>query len=112
MIIEKQVEIVKVIASSIRKPWSRIVFNVEVGDVDGSEIVSGLGHFWIEENKEQMFLSGFACQLFRDLRSLMKDNDSRDRAWSICDIEISSDGKYNFQFSYDAPKRISELNKA
>ena len=107
---ELQVEIVKAVAKSVSQSWDRITLNVEIGDVCGSETVSEDGDAWLNGKNEQIFLDYATERLFRQLRQVMGENDSESRCWTVCDLEIMSDGRYNFEFSYDAPKRITELN--
>ena len=40
-----------------------------------------------------------AVLLFEELRESMQEQDSEHRAWSVCYLEIESNGQYIFNFS-------------
>ena len=110
MIQELQIEIVKAIVNSVSQQWDRITFNIEAGDVAGSETLSEDGDAWLNGESDQIFLDYATELLLRQLRKEMAAGDPDSRCWSVCDIEVTSDGRYSYDFSYDAPKRITELN--
>jgi|GEM_PF-6026491 len=109
--VNDQIEIVKSIARSISESWDEITLNVEIDDVKGSETLSEDGDYWVNGKSEQLFLSVESENLFRTLRKKMADNDSENRFWTACDLKITSDGNYKFEFSYGPTVRINKLNK-
>jgi hypothetical protein len=47
--------------------------------------------------------------LFEELRNEMYNSNINGKLWTVCDLEISENGEYQFLFSYDAPPRLSSL---
>lgn len=107
--INEQIEIVKSIARSIPEPWDGISINVEIDDVKGSETLSEDGDYCFEGKTEQLFLSVESERLFREMRKKMAENDSENRFWTVCNLKITSDGNYKFEFSYGKTDRINKL---
>jgi hypothetical protein len=129
MVHEIQIEIIQLIAKSLRGNWNKVTCNVEMGDVSGSETISALCHIWLGDKKEQIFPNAELNMKFRQLRSEMAKNVTNsnssliskfiklnkkveNKVWTICDIELNSEGKYQFDFSYEEPPRITKLKNA
>lgn len=128
MNLELQIDIVKSVARSIKGDWDKVTLNIEIGDVCGSETLSPMCYKWLGDTKEQVFPTLETKTYFRQLRHEMGatpkqtkpgmlsklfgfgNKDNKNCMWSVCDLVITSDGKYNFNFSYEEPKRITDLN--
>ncbi len=109
MSIELQESIVREIVENIKENWDRLTVNIEIDDIDGELVSSDESDTWQGETSEEFDLTFEASEYFENLRDSMAQFDKESRNWTICDLEILSDGNYKFNFSYDKPPRLSEL---
>lgn len=112
MLLDIQQEIAQEVVSRIANEWDKIVLDIEIGSVDGETVRSPRAFYYFSDEKEQ-FSTGFGVgELFENLREKMAEADKENRKWSICYLEIESDGQYVFKFSYDQPPRLTELQNS
>ena len=109
MLSKIQTEIVQEVVSCISSEWDKVNMDVEIGLVKGDLVTSPKAYFNFGEKREQFSINYDAVLLFEELRESMQEKDSEHRAWSVCYLEIESNGQYVFNFSYDAPARLTKL---
>jgi len=110
MLTEFQDDLVRALASSIPDEWDLIKVNVEIDEVHGEIVVSPDGDYFLGDKGEQLRFKIDLIDLFKGLRELMgKQNTQK---WTVCYLNVSSDGKYEFKFSYDQPPRLTKLKNA
>ena len=112
-IAQAQDAVVKALMEVPDVPWERIVVNWEIKD-DGGEKHMGTIAFCISRNPEggltktdMKNLPSIVPKRLLALRELMARLQG-DR-WAGCDLAIDSDGRYEFNFSYDPPKRLNGI---
>jgi hypothetical protein len=106
MYIELQEKIVHEVVGLVESPWEKIMVNMEIDNIDGERIISPEADFWMDGIANELRLDIDTRNCFKELREVMAKNDVERRAWKICDLEILSNGIFNFKFSYDEPPRL------
>lgn len=109
MSIQMQENTVQEVVNLAPEGWEKVEINIEIDDVDGEIIVSPKSKYFIDGKAHELRLGIDATDCFEELREDMQKSDSQNRPWTICDLEILSDGTFNFKFSYDEPPRLAEL---
>jgi len=109
MSIKLQESTVIEVASLAPAGWSKITVNIEIDDVDDELVLSPQAFYYNGDSRHELRLGIDATDYFEELRQDMAENDGNNRAWTVCDLEINPDGKFNFRFSYDEPQRLSAL---
>lgn len=109
MSVQMQENIVKEVLDLAPAGWEKITVNIEIGDIDGDTVVSPKSKYFIKNEGHELRLGIDATDCFEELQEIMKKNDSENRSWTICDLEILNDGTFNFKFSYNKPPRLSNL---
>lgn len=107
-ITELQDEIVQMIAAKASGNWLEIVVNYEI---DGEQGVSDSVAFFICDNDGEIVAQDIDFEfeeddLFTELRVLY---GAVQQVWSTLDFRLFSDGEFEFDFSYDPPKRINGI---
>jgi hypothetical protein len=110
MSIQLQETTVQEVASLAPLGWNKIVVNIEIDEVDGELLVSPEGLYFVGNDVHELRLGIDATDCFEELRESMADKDCLNRFWTICILEILSDGAFDFKFSYDIPPRLSALH--
>ena len=103
---ENTVQAVAILAPS---GWSKIVVNIEIDEVDNELVLSPEGLYFNGTVSNELRLGIDATDCFEELRESMASNDGQNRYWTICVLEILSDGSFEFKFSCDPPPRLSAL---
>lgn len=109
MSIDIQENLVREVAGIVPETWEKITINIEIDDLDGEIVKSDESDYWVKDDFEEFDLTFEAYELFSMLRQVMAKNDATNRLWTICDLEILSDGSFEFKFSYDEPPRLATL---
>ena len=97
------------IAQNIDCEWDKFTINIEIDDIDGELVSSDESEIWFNEEVEEFDLTFEASEYFEQLREIMSKNDLENRYWTICDLEVLSDGAFKYKFSYEEPPRLSTL---
>lgn len=111
-ILDLQSAIVVSVAQSINDNWKQIVLNYEI-DYPKGELVENYIGFYIKvgENNQlsmiQIYFSDEMLGLLQKLRA--KGLELNNEPWCTCDIVIESNGEYQFDFSFEPPKRINGI---
>ena len=100
------------IAQNIDSEWDKLTINIEIDDIDGELVSSDNSEIWFNEEVEEFDLTFEASEYFEQLREVMAKNDLENRYWTICDLEVLSDGAFKYNFSYDEPPRLSALKNS
>jgi hypothetical protein len=109
MSMQIQENLVREITANISSNWEKITVNIEIDNVSGEIVSSEESEVWDRDVPEEFDLTFEASEYFEELRETMAKSDAQNRAWTICDLEILSNGAFNFEFSYDKPPRLSTL---
>ncbi|MFK3863683.1 antitoxin YezG family protein [Pseudoalteromonas rhizosphaerae] len=97
------------IAQNINSEWDKLTINIEIDDIDGRLVSSDDSEVWLNGEVEEFDLTYETSEYFEQLREIMAKNDLENRYWTICDLEVLSDGTFKYKFSYDEPPRLSAL---
>ena len=108
MSIEIQQDIVKEIAYSIQENWEKISLNLEIDSVHGEIVMSPKGKYFTNGEERELRLNIDITDLFEDLREKMSAGSGY---WTICELDILSNGDFKFNFSYDEPERLAKLKR-
>ncbi|WP_445363545.1 hypothetical protein ACJJIQ_02040 [Microbulbifer sp. ANSA003] len=109
MIKELQKNTVYEVIDLAPKDWINISVNIEIDEIDGEIVLSPSGSVLVPDGDKELDLGIDATDCFEELRQSMADVDSGNRAWTICDLNISNDGEFEFGFAYSTPPRLSML---
>jgi hypothetical protein len=112
MFSDLQVELVQELVSGISSDWEKLTVDVEIDDVDGEAVVSPNGDSFYKKKSEQLRFNIDVVDLFEELRDKMGEADPNNQKWTICYLEVGSDGAYTFKFSYDEPPRLTKLKNS
>jgi len=112
-IAQAQDALVKAVMEVPDVPWERIVVNWEILD-DGGEQHMGWIAFYISRNPDRGLTETNLKNLPAGVRErLLAVRELMTRLhgdrWAGCDLAIDSDGRYEFNFSYDPPKRFNGI---
>ena len=107
-----QDDIARTIVGIMPHPWKRIVLNFEVDEEEESNSSSIFFH--IVQTPSGELAEDDDMSLPIEVRSLLLElHDATLSAtgsrWSVCDLVIEEDGRYNFGFDYGPAKRINGI---
>jgi hypothetical protein len=105
-----QNSIVVTATGGIEGEWNTAVINIEIEDHEDGSIGKNslaLSYRFVKNIwKSDGFIMPHKCfELFRLLRGF-----SDGQKWSICTLEFDSEGRYEFSFSYEQPKRLNGIH--
>jgi hypothetical protein len=106
-LIDMQNQIVVSSAGAIQDKWDAAVVNMEIDEIEG-ELKQNCICLFFKNRQDKCvrdsFLLPHECyELFISLREATANPDK----WTICNLEIAADGVYEYQYSYDPPKRLN-----
>lgn len=99
-----QENFVKQLASEIQGSWDKIEINYEYFPWKNGDVELYKAKRFLSDSFTQFSPSIEAFDILDELRNIMKTDDT----WTSCLIDISSDGKYDFQFGYGMPPMVTE----
>jgi hypothetical protein len=100
------------ITQNINSEWDKLTINIEFDYIDGELVSSDNSEIWFNGEVEEFDLTYETSEYFEQLREIMVKNVLEHRYWTICDLEILSDGTFKYKFSYDQPSRLSALKNS
>ena len=112
-ILELQDQIAQDLVDAMRKPWERIVVNLEMEITEEGPVVNYL-YFYISKR----LLGGFketevdelpdeVSDKFKELNDAVLENAGN--RWGICDLVIEGTGECKFTYDYGKPKRLNGI---
>lgn len=111
MIVNLQESIIHEIAEILPVHWDKVTINLEIDLVDDEIVISPKNEYFIKDKSHELRLGIDITDSFEELREAMKKNDVQNSAWTICDLEILSDGTFNYKFSYGEAPRLASLRE-
>lgn len=111
MILHLQKSIIHEVDGVLPDHWDKVTINIEIDFVDDEIVVSPKNKYFIKDKSYELCLGIDITDSFEELREMMKKNDAQHSAWTICDLEILSDGTFNYKFSYGEPPRLASLRE-
>ena len=107
-LVELQNRLVFSAVNGIDDKWDVAVFNVEVEELEGAVSVNCLALYFVRKdniwNRYSFRLPAECHELFEILR-----DSATGEKWSICTLEVTTDGRYEFKYSYDTPPRSNGI---
>jgi hypothetical protein len=102
--------IIVALAGAIAEQWERIVVNYEMQEEYGGLTEDRLGFYILKDPSGEFHELGL--KFTPEVKGLFrKMNDEMQRTvgerWGTCDLVVDQPGQFNFNFSYDPPKRIN-----
>ena len=104
-----QARVAQAVADRIEDDWERIFVNYEMRLTDEGRLVDYV-LFYIKALEggelEKVSVRG-GSDAIDDAYIALADAMARDgERWGSCDFTLDADGRFNFRFSYDPPKRL------
>jgi hypothetical protein len=107
-LVELQNRLVFAAVRELNDGWDVAVFNVEIEEVETELSVNSLAFYMVRKDgawlQHSIKLANGCSDLFRKLR-----DSATGKEWSICTLEVASDGRYEFSYSYDLPQRSNGI---
>lgn len=95
------------VSHAIHGEWDTAVVNMEVGEIQGELRQNCICLAFRRQQgdwvRDSFLLPRNCYALFVSLREQMAGSG----VWTVCNLEICSDGRYKFHFSCDLPKRLN-----
>jgi hypothetical protein len=103
-----QERLVSAVVNELKGKWDIAVVNIEIEELEGDVARDHISFSLVRQKsswkRTQFYISIECSRLFGVLRDLDKSDK-----WSACTLEVASDGRYEFSYSYDPPPRLNGI---